>query len=77
MKIILNKIIWSSQNSDKISLTLKGISGLVLTLSALFQVGITPNDWDTFSEAIIGVLSASGIIMSSIITIYGLIRKFI
>ncbi len=74
---ILNKIIWSSKNSEKISLTLKGLSGLILTISVLFNIGITPSDWETFSQALVGSLSASGIIISSIITMWGLIRKFI
>ena len=74
---ILNKIVKSSQNPEKISLTLKGIAGLVIMIAGLFQVGITPDDWETASQAIVGAITAIGIAISSIATMWGLIRKFL
>ena len=74
---ILKKIIWYYKNKETISLTLKGIGGLIIMISGLFQIGITPDDWQTASQAIIGVIVSMGIIISSIATIWGLIRKFL
>ena len=46
-------------------------------ITTLFQIGLTPDDWTTASQAIVGALTASGIVISSVATIWGLIRKFI
>lgn len=77
MKKIYDWFVYSSKNPAKISLTLKSIGGLVITISGLFSAGISTEEWDGITMAAVGIVSSVGVILSSAGFIYGLFRKII
>lgn len=65
----MNIIIRSSANPENISLTIKGL------VSLLVLSGIDSQIADTLGNEILNAVVALGILFSSIITAYGIIRK--
>lgn len=78
MKVFLNKawsVVWpwlqSSKDPQKLSLTLKSVAGFAVALGLLTQ-----GDSDTLTGAIVELVGAVSILLSSVGILWGLIRKF-
>jgi hypothetical protein len=71
---IYNWLMKSSANPEKLSLTIKGILSTIVFVAVSFGANYTLNI-DALSYDIANVISQIGIVISSLITIYGLIRK--
>ena len=71
---IYNWIMKSSANPENLSLTIKGILGTIVFVAVSFGANYTFNV-DALSYDITNVISQIGIVISSLITIYGLVRK--
>jgi hypothetical protein len=67
-------LIRSSVNPEKISLTIKGVIGVIVFLAANWGINISFNI-DTLSYDIANVVSQLSVLISTIVTIYGLVRK--
>ena len=77
MKTIFWNLIKSSQNEEKISLTLKSLGALFLFLAPLIGLTVSQADVDSLIPSIVGGLSALGTAISSVGVIWGIIRKFL
>ncbi len=75
IKRIIRWIVKSSEDPEKISLTLRGLASTIIPMLVLFNFGTLP-DINMFVDGIILliVLLAGGI--TWFVTFYGLIRKF-
>ena len=63
----------SSQNPQKLALTVKGIFGVLATVTLLF--GIDIGDPDSLTNLIVDVIAGVGVAVSSIFALYGFLRK--
>lgn len=72
MKSIIDALIWSSVNPDKISLSIKAGVPFILAILALFQVHI---DINPLVDQLILVVNAGIIFITGVVTMYGLLRK--
>ncbi len=73
MKFLTNILDWftfSSENPDKLSLTLKGGLPFVVALSAYFGLNLGMGDWEKLVEAVVAVVSG-------VVFIYGFGRKLV
>lgn len=74
----MNKILKSSVNPEKISLTLKGLVGVIIFgLGFLGITGITSGDLNSLIDQIVVAITQIGMAISAILTVYGGIRKII
>ena len=63
----------SSADPKNLALTVKGIFGVLATITLLF--GIDIGDPDGFANAVVDVIAGVGVAITSIITLYGFLRK--
>lgn len=79
MKSFLKWLVISSQNPDQIALTIKGASGLiisiVLVLSPLFHLNVGQDQLNSVVDGIIQVITLGATFISAIAMLVGLIRK--
>jgi len=76
-KIIINFYNWlikSSVNPEKTSLTIKGFLGAVVFVLAGFGINYTL-DVNTLTYSITELIQSLGLLISTLITTYGLLRK--
>jgi len=71
---VYNWLMKSSANPENLSLTIKGILSTIVFVAVSFGANYTFNV-DVMSYDIANVISQIGIVISSLITIYGLVRK--
>lgn len=72
---MIPKIIQSSVNSEKLSLTLTGLIPLIIILASLKGVSITEAELGVAVEMAVGVVSAVGVLITATMTLYGFSRK--
>lgn len=79
LKKIWNWVIYSSANAEEISLTVKGvllgIVPAVIILGNLAHVTFTSDQLTHIIDGIVAAIGAIGLIVSAIMTLYGLLRK--
>ncbi len=77
----MNKLLASSVNPEKLSLTIKGILGAVATIVIYFAtfkgVEITQGELQSIIDNVGGIVVAIGGVVSSIAFVYGAIRKIV
>ena len=69
------KILQSSKNPEKLSLTLKGLIPLIAILVAIFGFDITQLEINDLIDGLIKAVVAVGSAVSAIAAFYGAIRK--
>ena len=71
----------SSVNQEEIATSVKGVilglSSVIVFVSSLYGVAILPEDVANFATQIGTMVSGIGLAVSSLVTLYGLLRKII
>lgn len=80
MKKIIDFIVWSSVNPEKVSLTVKGFLAMCISIAVptLTLIGVTAvgnADLTAISAQILSVITDSLTVASGLVTLYGLVRK--
>ncbi len=79
MKKIYEWMVWSSTNSDKISLTMRGMfstfASIAVPLVAVIGYQEAGGQINELSANVISVVQAGLILISSIVTLVGFVRK--
>lgn len=70
----MNKLLQSSADPTKLSLTIKG---LLLGLVPLAMVLLHPVDPDLFQTSLVNAIETLATVLSAIITLYGAVRKVV
>jgi hypothetical protein len=73
---MLPKLIASSEDPTKLALTVKGIM-LGMAPLALVLFNITDLEWQTIVESIVTLVTLALTALSTILTLYGLVRKIV
>ena len=69
------KLLASSVNPEKLSLTIKGLIPLIIIIVSVFGFNVTEIDVNVIVDNIVKIVVAIGGIASLFATLYGLIRK--
>lgn len=77
----MNKLLVSSINPEKLSLTVKGILlgiiPVILIVAGIFNLNVSEGDLTSVVNAVVQVIVAVGAAASAILTLIGAIRKVI
>ncbi len=77
----MNKLLASSVDPEKLSLTVKGVLGgaatLILLLATSFGVSVSQGDLQTAIDGIGDLIVAIGGIVSTAAVVYGAVRKIV
>lgn len=65
----------SSVNSKKLSLTIKGLIPLLILIAGIKGVAISEVELTSIVDAIVAIIGYVGVLITGIITLYGLIRR--
>lgn len=75
-KSVISWLVWSSQNPQKLSMTLKGAAGFVVMAAAFFKLdGVTPESWNSTVDAVIHIISGLAMMASGAAAVSGFVRK--
>ena len=66
----MHKLLGSSVNKNKVSLTIKAFVPLILFVVAYFKIDISETQIDT-------IISSTGTIVAGVTVIYGIVRKVV
>jgi len=66
----MHKLLGSSVNPNKVSLTIKAFVPLILFVVAYFKIDLSETQLDT-------IISSAGTIVASVTVIYGIVRKVV
>jgi len=66
----MHKLLGSSVNKNKVSLTIKAFVPLILFVVAYFKIDLSETQLDT-------IISSAGTIVASVTVIYGIVRKVV
>jgi hypothetical protein len=69
-------VLGSSVDPEKLSLTVKGILGLIATLLVYFGVRIEGLDVNSLTDQLVNLVVLSSGIITAGTTLYGVLRKF-
>jgi len=79
IKRIISWMVYSSKDMDKLSTTVKGILTGVVTLLTFYlgvqDIVVDPNLFTGLIDSVIALLQALGVVVGSVATVYGFIRK--
>jgi len=76
---IIDWFIWSSKNADKISLTLKAIltGSVVISIFELLKISMPVDNFTDIIDQSVTIIQEAGVIVTSLVTVYGLVRKLV
>ena len=81
MKKFLDWLVFSSENADKWSLTIKGIAvsvvPIVISVSNLAHLQLQSGQLTSLFDGVASIVSALGVLVSSVIVVIGFVRKII
>ena len=78
LKNIGNWLLWSSENSNKISLTIRGLAGFIpsaVLLFAALHIDVSANQLADFVESLVALVSTFGAFVGAVAFLYGIVRK--
>ena len=76
---IIDWVLWSSKNADKISLTVKSIlsGAIVVTLLQVLKIDVPVDMFSATIDMFVTIIQEVGVVATAVVTIVGLVRKIV